>query len=483
MPRLFLYLIVSLLSLYSFSQKNELFNVEPGYIVPHTGDSIHYNTAFFSVPENRLVKNSKTISIKVLIVKSSSSTPASPVVLLAGGPGQSGINYIKQDYFQDVIQALRQHHDVILVDQRGCGGSLPSLIYKVPPTDKQNIFLSPENIIKVANVQAKAGADTMRNRGVDIRGYNTVQNAYDLLDLSQVLDARKLNILAISYGTHLALAAARQNPGIIDRMVLIGTSGPDHMHHLPSTYDKQIEKISILAAQDSAVSTKVPDMRGLLNKILLKLEKTPINIRVKENSTGDSIDVPVGKFGLQFILRLDAGDASDFVLFPAMLYGMDNGDYTILQEYVEKRYNQLNGDYASAIGVMRTASGASKARLARIHQEGRAAILGNAMNTPDIYAKNYWGSIDLGDEYRTLFKSDVPTLFVSGSMDSNTPVSNVAEIMKKFSNAQHVVIEYAGHEDMLSNAQVQKMFIGYFAGTKPVVERILLDKPVFESIP
>jgi hypothetical protein len=39
------------------------------------------------------------------------------------------------------------------------------------------------------------------------------------------------------------------------------------------------------------------------------------------------ITIRIGKFGLQTILRLDAGDSNDFVYFPAMLYGIDQGDY------------------------------------------------------------------------------------------------------------------------------------------------------------
>lgn len=465
----------------AFSQQSAdaLFNKEPGFIVSHSGDTIRYETAFFNVPENRKNKNSKTISPKVLMIKSQSSTPKNPVVFLAGGPGQSGINYIKQDYFQAIIASLLRNHDVILLDQRGCGGSQPSLIYRVPASNKKNVFLSPESIIEISNIQAKAGADTMKQRGIDIKGYNTVENAHDLLDLSIALGAKKINVLAISYGTHLALAAARQHPELIEKMVLIGTSGPDDMHHLPSTYDEQLYRISELAAVDTAVNRKVPDMVALLKKVLSKLDKNPVEIKVNRNETA----LAVGKFGLQFILRLDVGDAYDFVLFPAMLYGIDNGNYQLLQEYVEKRYNQLNGDYSSAIGVMRTASGASKKRLARIVDEGKTAMLGNSMNTPDIYGENFWGNIDLGDEYRKTFKSDVHTLLISGSMDSNTPVSNATEVAAKFTNTSHVIAEYAGHEDMLSNPQVAKLLLDYLEGVKPIGNKIVFDKPVFEPIP
>ena len=137
--------------------------------------------------------------------------------------------------------------------------------------------------------------------------------------------------------------------------------------------------------------------------------------------------ISIGKFGLQLILRLDAGDTNDFIYFPAMLYGIKHGDFRLLQQYAERRYNQFNGATGSGIFAIRQASGATAARYELIKMQGKTALLGNSMNTPDIYSG--WKGVDLGDEFRKPFKSAIPTLFISGTLDSNTPVSNVEEII------------------------------------------------------
>lgn len=326
----------------------------------YTGDSVSYSLAKIDVPENRLAGKTNIIQLSILKLKAKATRSLYPIVFLAGGPGQSGINYIKEEYFQKLIFQLQQDHDIILLDQRGSGSSMPSLVYKIAEVDNKNVFLSKENMIKLADLSSKAGADTFKHRRIDIAAYNTIQNADDLNDLRIALGVEKINLLAISYGTHLALAAARKYPDFINNMVLIGTSGLNHMHHLPFTYDKQLKRISDLAAQDTAVNKEVPDMIQLLKKVLAKLDREPILIQVKENKTNRMVDIPIGKFGLQMILRLDAGDSYDFVYFPALLYGIEKGDYNLLQEYVEKRFNQFNGGYGSGIGVMRIASEQAK---------------------------------------------------------------------------------------------------------------------------
>ncbi|MCF0075716.1 alpha/beta hydrolase [Dyadobacter sp. CY261] len=177
------------------------------------------------------------------------------------------------------------------------------------------------------------------------------------------------------------------------------------------------------------------------------------------------------------ILRLDAGDRNDFIYFPALLFGMEHGDNRILQRYVERRYNQFNGAYGSGISAMRQASGATPGRYVRIRREGKIALLGNGMNTPDIYAG--WHDVDLGDDFRSLFRCELPTLFVSGTFDSNTPISNVEELLPSFSKAQHLVVDNAGHEDILPNAEVQQEIIRFFRKEISIKKSVALPKPRF----
>jgi pimeloyl-ACP methyl ester carboxylesterase len=446
---------------------------------PSIGDSVSYEYGLLKVPENRKVTGSHEIELAVMRLKAKNPTTRSPILFLSGGPGQSGISYIQEEYFQALIFDLQEDHDIILLDQRGSGRSTPNLGFPLPDADNKNIFLDEKRSIKLHNEAAAVGLADFEKKGIDIKGYNTIENAQDLNDLRIALKTEKLNLLAYSYGTHLALALAREHATCIDQMILIGTSGPNHMHHLPFTYDKQLIRISALAAQDSAINGYVPNMTGLLKSQLKKLAAHPVVIAVKDQRSKKVVHIPVGKFGLQLILRLDAGDSNDFIYFPAMLYGMQQGDYRILQRYVERRYNQFNGRYGSGISAMRQASGATADRYAQIKNQGKTAVLGNSMNTPDIYGG--WHNIDLGDSFRTLFKCDLPTLFVSGTLDSNTPVSNVEELLPWFPKAQQLSVENAGHEDMLPNTEVQKEIIRFFRKLEPSRSSITLSKPRFVS--
>lgn len=446
---------------------------------PFIGDSVSYEYGFLKVPENRNDAQTHNIELAVLRLRAKKPGKHSPILFLSGGPGQSGISYIQEEYFQSLIFDLQQDYDIILLDQRGSGRSTPTLLFPLPAADNKDIFLNEKRSVKLHNEAAAIGLADFKKRGIDIKGYNTIQNAEDLNDLRIALKIEKLNLLAYSYGTHLALALARLHASAIEQMVLIGTSGPNHIHHLPFNYDQQLMRISAMAAQDSAIKSQVPDMMLLLKSQLKKLAGNPVIIPVKDQRFKKVVHVPVGKFGLQLILRLDTGDSNDFVYFPAMLYGMEHGDYRILQRYVERRYNQFNGGQGSGISAMRQASGATADRYAKIIDQGKTAILGNSMNTPDIYGG--WQNIDLGDPFRTLFQCDLPTLFISGTLDSNTPVSNVEELLPWFSQARQLSVENAGHEDMLSNSQVQTEIMRFFRKTEPIKRTISLPKPRFVS--
>jgi pimeloyl-ACP methyl ester carboxylesterase len=94
---------------------------------PDSGDTIYYDFGMLKVLENRSSKHSKVIELAVLKLKAENTNSNAPIVFLSGGPGESGIDYIKEEYFQRLLVELQKDHDIILLDQRGTGRSLPSL--------------------------------------------------------------------------------------------------------------------------------------------------------------------------------------------------------------------------------------------------------------------------------------------------------------------------------------------------------------------
>ena len=78
----------------------------------------------FIVPENRAKPNGRTIGLHVLVLPASFK-PArkDAVTYLAGGPGDAATEQAVDQGWQS--SALNLYRDILLVDQRGTGGSNP----------------------------------------------------------------------------------------------------------------------------------------------------------------------------------------------------------------------------------------------------------------------------------------------------------------------------------------------------------------------
>ncbi|MGY1424807.1 alpha/beta hydrolase [Lysobacter sp. A289] len=57
--------------------------------------------------------------------------------------------------------------------------------------------------------------------------------------------------------------------------------------------------------------------------------------------------------------------------------------------------------------------------------------------------------IDLGEAFRAPLQSDVPALFISGTLDGRTPPGNAKALMPGFSDAAHLLVHGASHDDEL----------------------------------
>lgn len=137
-------------------------------------------------------------------------------------------------------------------------------------------------------------------QGVDILAYNTIESANDVDDLRKALGAEKLNLVGFSYGTHLRLACIRYHGKNLNRVVLIGTEGPDHTDKLPSTSDDSIRRLSALVAKDPELGPKMPDLTGTLKRTLNRLEKEPVTVTIMDQRTRKPVDVKVERSACSF---------------------------------------------------------------------------------------------------------------------------------------------------------------------------------------
>ena len=435
------------------------------------------------VRENRKNANSNLIELVFVRLKSTTDKPAFPTIYLDGGPGSSATNLAGFPDYMRAFQKLREVGDVILLDQRGVGRSKPNLTHRTSESLPTDVFANREVALRAFKERAKVAADHFRSQGIDILAYNSVESAHDVDDLRKALGVEKVNLVGFSYGTHLGLACIRYHGKNLNRVVLIGTEGPDHTDKLPSTSHNSIKRLSNIVAKDPVIGAKMPDLAGTLKRTLDRLEKEPVTVSITDQRTNKPVEVKVGKIGLQFLIMRDLGDVSDLPIFPLWFYTMDKGDYSILKRFVEKRYNQFGSGLSVMTLVTDISSGVSKSRKLQIRKEARTALLGDIVNFPISEMGDVFGNPNLGNQYRSPIKTGVPTLFVSGVLDNNTQPFQADDVRRTFKNSTHLVIDNAGHESMLVDSRVQQTMVEFLRGQDVSKVKIALPPLKFEPLP
>ncbi len=431
------------------------------------------------VPENRSRPDGRRIELVFALLKSRAAEPGHPLVYLHGGPGGSATPAVRSPYQLALYNEFLDERDVILLDQRACGESSPKFVYRPEELPSTEIFRSEASLRASVRAAHEKAAARFRAEGVDFDAYDSVESAHDLEDLRVAIGAEKLNLLGFSYGTHLAQAMIRTHPESLDNVVICGVEGLDMTFKYPLRMDTQFRKLGLLVARDPELGKKIPDLVALFERVCAKLDEKPMVVKVRGGGN-QTFRVPVGSYLLKMLLRFDIGDASDLPVFPRLLYSIDQGDRSVLTWFVGKRL-ALFGSINVASTVMDAASGGSPARLRRIEDEARVSLFGDVMNFPTMAVRDLYGDIDLGDAYRAPLVSDIRTLFLSGSLDWNTPPQQAEEVRWGFSRSTHLVVENAGHEQVLPQPAIRDAIRRFLAGE--AVGDVHVELPPLRFVP
>lgn len=447
------------------------------------GNTVEGELGRLIVKENRTKADSKTVELAFVRLKSTAAKPGYPVIYLDGGPGSSAIGIAQAPDYMRAFQKLREVGDVILLDQRGVGRSRPNLTRITPEPLPTDIFADKARAQAEFTKRFKEAAEYFRSQGVDLSAYNTRESAHDVDDIRKALGVEKVNLVGFSYGTHLGLACIRYHGANLNRVVLIGTEGPDHTDKLPSTSDNAVRRLAKIAAADPEIGPKAPDLYATLKRVMDKLEKEPAKVTVTDRRANKPVELTVNHDGLRFLIRIDLGDTNDLPIFPTWFVTMDRGDYSILARFAERRYNQFGGGAPVMTVMVDGASGATAKRRQQIEREAKTSILGDMMNFPSFFIPGISEGTDLGDEFRSPIKTAVPTLFFSGELDNNTQPFQADEVRKTFKNSTHIVIPNAGHESMLTEERCQQTMVDFLTGKDVSGVKIALPLLKFLPIP
>jgi pimeloyl-ACP methyl ester carboxylesterase len=441
--------------------------------VPHAlrlsdGRTVDAELARLTVPERRDPPPDgppgRTIEVAVLRLRATGPATRPPLVYLPGSPGgASGTQTVAAAALFPFFDALRAGRDVLVMDYRGSGLSTPRLDCPATPVPA-DAMASRERFLAVIVESSRRCADTLRASGVDTRGYTWAAVADDVADLRRALGVPRVALLGFSSGTHAALAFLRDRSAEVERAVLVGVEGPDDTRKLPSAVDRQLERIAALARDAPELRGEVPDLVALVRRTLDSLQRSPAVVEVTPRGGAGAARGPVSAFALQYLTAKSLAGPEEFAGLPVLYRSLARGDVSALTRVVQRVAQRPPPNALTYL--LDGASGVSPARAARIAREAGESPLGDAVNFPfpDVLAS--WRHPDLGPRFRAPVRSTVPTLFVTGTLDGNTPPAQADAVRSGFADARHLLVENGGHGAPFTAPAALSVIAGFLDGRR-----------------
>ncbi|HEY4093679.1 MAG TPA: alpha/beta fold hydrolase [Luteibacter sp.] len=411
---------------------------------PHSGLSTAAWCAPFQVPEDRDHPEGRKLDMRLAIVRSSAQVPAGdPVVFLAGGPGQAAT-----ETYASVAPAMAlvlAHRNVVLLDQRGTGGSHPLSCrdgddHDVPGGSEESSGVDLDAVRK----ETKHCLDSLSAQA-DVRFYTTTDAVADLEDLRKALGSPKLNVLGVSYGTRVAQQYAMRHPEAIRTIALDGIApnalvlGEDFAVNLDAALKAQFTR----CANDEACRARFADPYQTLYQLRDALRANPHKVTFRDPQTYASTQRVLSEYVLATVVRMFAYSPETAALLPLSIDAAARGDVGPLLGQARL----LTGDLGDTMdgGMQYSVICSEDADLLTSRPQDKDTILGDNMIEAFRAACSVWPHGKRPADFHQPLQSQVPALLMSGEFDPVTPPHYGDEVLKGLPNGRHFVLQGQGH--------------------------------------
>lgn len=453
-------------------------NETPLTFTAPSGETVEAFDGAFTVPENYDNPDSRKLTLHYIRFPATTSKPGAPIVYLAGGPGGSGI-WMAQNFRFPLFMALREFGDVIALDQRGtgasndiesCASSLP-VDDMAPPSDEE-FFAQQREALRECIGQWSA-------KGVDLKGYTTLQSVNDLEELRRHLGARKLSLWGISYGTHLALAALKEMDAHIDRVILASAEGLDQTIKYPARTDEYFGRLQAAIDTQDDAKARYPDIKEMMRRVHASLESYPVTLSLPQRDGGVA-QMLFTRRDMQRIASAMIANPNRYARQLIEIYAAaDQGDTAPLAAVVFRFYQPNSPITFEAMPVMMDiASGVSPVRRALVEEQAKTALLGPFLNDT-LYLLDAAPEYQLGDDFRKGPYSKRPVLLLTGTLDGRTYIESQKEAVAGLSKTQFVTVRNAGHNLFMVSPEVTETIKDFMRGENVDGREIVIDLPTF----
>jgi pimeloyl-ACP methyl ester carboxylesterase len=348
----------------------------------------------YVVPENRAEPNGRTIGLKVVVVPALvGPAKEDAVAYLAGGPGDAATEAALAGGWQS--SALRTTRDLLLVDQRGTGGS-------VPP------------------------------HSADVTQYGTRMAMDDLDAVRAALGYRQLDVYGGSYGATAAQVYAKLHPSSTRTVILSGASALDvpYFARFAVNAQRALDQLAQFCASQAACRKAFPHWKTRFGELVRAWNLHPVH-----GISGDEFASVVHKK-----LR----DVHTAVSIPLIVSHAAKGDYAPLEQAGR---GDLDIGHMNVMGASIWCSEPwvgldAKGPWGTDFDSYTTALIANF--------RKECGPVPKRAEPRSLWRlsvsSRVPVLALVGGADPQDPLTNLPDLKRHFPDSRTVLLPHQGHE-------------------------------------
>ena len=406
--------------------------------VPGVDEEVHCGR--YEVYENRGARKGRKIGLNIVVLPARGpKVAADPLVFLAGGGVAPATRYA--GFLSEAYPNLRRQRDILLVDQRGTGGSNP--LECDLTTDPASAEYRDEGRFLAAVRRCRRELE----QKADLRYYTTPIAMDDLDEVRRWLGYPRFNLFGVSYGTTAAMVYLRQHPEHVRTVALQGVIPLDVPMWLeaPRSSQQALEQAFAACARQPGCHGAFPELENEFISLLKRLAEKPVKVKVSNVETGQEVEVPIDDEILRGFVARVLYSASRIHDLPMLVHLAHQGDYQPLAAKlaVKGESGIPKGVYLSIVCsevIPQFDPGALPAATA-------GTFMGGFRVGREVSACREWVRGWLPPGFWTPVKSDVPVLVLTGALDHLIPPRYGERVAQSLAHARHLVLPQRGHND------------------------------------
>ncbi|RAH51714.1 alpha/beta-hydrolase [Aspergillus piperis CBS 112811] len=269
-------------------------------------------------------QSDKAFSIPIIrmLAKNASATGDRHIFLNPGGPGASGVGFLRGSA-SDLNKLIGEDFHLLSFDPRGVSGSMPKAVCYASNAERTAAFASNPWDLQFQAGEMYTRAENKANACEDMMGeygryINTPQIAADMDLILDAIGQQKMFYWGLSYGTTLGQTYAQIFPERVSRMVLDGISDLDEWYNsfLFEEYLTDTDKIFTGFVEECFKAKEACPLRSIKGEqsrspsqlqshivsFLRELEEEPIPVYLNSTSYGAITRRSLVRNGILFAL-------------------------------------------------------------------------------------------------------------------------------------------------------------------------------------